>query len=61
MSESANSPAIFAPKAGSFKNRLTLAEITRWLITYQNYTGVTDKTKIDTAEKFSTPSGWLTA
>lgn len=58
VSESANSPAIFAPKAGSFKNRLTLAEITRWLITYQNYTGVTDKTKIDTAEKFSTPGGW---
>lgn len=41
------------------KNKIALDELTRWLITYQNFTGVTDKTKIETDEKFSTPAGWL--
>lgn len=59
LSESNNSPDIFSPKAPLQKNKITLDELTRWLITYQNYTAVTDKTKIVTKDKFSVSSGWL--
>lgn len=59
VSESNNTPAIFSPKAGTSKNQLSLAELARWLITYQNYTGTTDKAKVKTTEKFSSSSGWL--
>lgn len=59
VSESAHSPAIFAPKSGEAKNEIPLDELVRWIITYQNFTGVTDKTKVVTVEKFSNPAGWL--
>ncbi|WP_262314596.1 type I-E CRISPR-associated protein Cse1/CasA [Lacticaseibacillus parakribbianus] len=59
VSESANSPALFAPKSGAGKDSLTLPELVRWVITYQNFTGVTDKSKIETPEKFAAPAGWL--
>lgn len=59
ISESAHTPAIFAPSTGEFKNEIKLDQLVRWLITYQSFTGVTDKTKVETKEKFSTPSGWL--
>lgn len=59
ISESNNQPAIFTPKTGSNKNKMALDELVRWLITYQNFTGVTDKAKIKTNEKFSTSAGWL--
>ena len=59
VSESGNTPALFSPKSDDFKNDIQLDELVRWLVTYQNYTGVTDKTKIDMPDKFSTSSGWL--
>lgn len=59
VSESANTPSIFAPKTGEAKSKLALDELVRWVITYQNYAGVTDKTKIETDEKFSNPAGWV--
>jgi len=59
ISESGNSLAIFAPKSSNTRNEVTLAELVRWLITYQNFTGVTDKSKIDIAEKFSNSAGWI--
>jgi len=59
VSESAHSPAIFAPKSGEVKNEMSLDELVRWLITYQNFTGVTDKTKVETEEKFSNSAGWI--
>jgi CRISPR system Cascade subunit CasA len=59
VSESAHSPAIFAPKAGTAKNELKLPELIRWVISYQNYTGVTDKSKVVTADKYSASPGWL--
>jgi len=59
VSESAHTPAIFASKSGNAKNELPLDELVRWVIAYQNFTGVTDKTKVVTAEKFSNPAGWL--
>lgn len=58
VSESGNSPAIFSPKTSDFKDQVSVPELARWLITYQNFTGVTDKTKVVTDEKFSNPAGW---
>lgn len=59
ISQSGNSVAIFAPKSSTWKNKLSLDELIRWLITYQNFTGVTDKTKVKTKEKHSNSRGWL--
>lgn len=59
ISESNNSPALFSPKANQYKNNIAINELIRWVITYQNFTGVTDKTKVNTNEKFSVSSGWL--
>ncbi|MGX6427861.1 type I-E CRISPR-associated protein Cse1/CasA [Levilactobacillus yonginensis] len=59
ISESANTPAIFAPSAGNAKNELQVDEQVRWIISYQNFTGVTDKTKVTTEEKFSNSAGWV--
>lgn len=59
ISESGNTPSIFTPKSDEFKNDIQLDELIRWMISYQNFTGVTDKTKIETADKFSASAGWL--
>ncbi|MDM7517353.1 type I-E CRISPR-associated protein Cse1/CasA [Lentilactobacillus sp. TOM.63] len=59
ISESGHTPSLFSPKSDEFKNDIQLDELARWLITYQNFTGVTDKTKIEMPDKFSTASGWL--
>lgn len=59
ISQSGNSVAIFAPKSANRKNKLTLDELVRWVITYQNFTGVTDKTKVKAKEKMSNSRGWL--
>ena len=59
ISESGNTPSIFAPKTGEWKNAIDIDELGRWLITYQNFTGVTDKTKIEAKDKFSNSAGWL--
>ncbi|WDF83244.1 type I-E CRISPR-associated protein Cse1/CasA [Lacticaseibacillus pabuli] len=58
ISESANTPDIFTPKTNDYKNEIGNDELTRWLIMYQNFTGVTDKTKVVTDDKYSTPAGW---
>lgn len=59
ISQSGNSVAIFSPKSANRKNKLTLDELVRWVITYQNFTGVTDKTKVKAKEKMSNSRGWL--
>lgn len=59
ISESNNSPAIFTPETNSNKEKLSLPEFARWLITYQNFTGVTDKTKVEAKNKFSVSAGWI--
>ena len=41
------------------KDSVNNAELVRWLITYQNFTGVTDKTKVKSKDKFSVSPGWL--
>ena len=46
ISESNNSPALFSPKSGIEKDSVNNAELVRWLITYQNFTGVTIRPKL---------------
>lgn len=59
ISESNNSPDIFSPKSEALKNKLQLDQLVRWIIAYQSFTGVTDKTKVVSDEKFSVSPGWL--
>ncbi|PWG00485.1 type I-E CRISPR-associated protein Cse1/CasA [Levilactobacillus bambusae] len=59
ISESGNSVSLFSPKVGEAKNKLTLDELARWILTYQDFAGVTDKTKIEADSKFTDPLGWL--
>ena len=59
VNESANTPNLFAPKTNSTKNDLTMSEFVRWLITYQNVTGSTDKVNVDLGYKFQRSAGWL--
>lgn len=60
VSESNNSPAIFTAKKTNFaKNKIELPELIRWVIAYQNFAGITDKTKIQLREKRSGSPGWL--
>lgn len=59
ISESNNKPDVFSPKSSLHKDDVSLDELVRWLIMYQNYTAVTDKTKVNSKEKFSVSRGWL--
>lgn len=59
ISESGHTLDVFSPKAGDFKNRVSIDELARWLMMYQNVSGVTDKTKVKTDEPFSVSTGWV--
>lgn len=59
ISESNNKPDVFSPKDPRHKDAMSIDELVRWLITYQNFTAVTDKTKINSDAKFSVSRGWL--
>lgn len=59
ISESGNKVALFSPKSESYKDQMPLDELVRWLILYENYSSVTDKSKVKTDEKMSVPAGWL--
>lgn len=59
VSESNNSRSIFSPISAEEMDHVSLGELVRWLITYQNFTGVTDKTKVNSEEKFSASKGWV--
>lgn len=58
LSESNNKINVFANRDYQHKNDYTNASLARWLITYQNYTGKTDKTKIF-PKGGSLGKGWL--
>ena len=57
ISESNNSPSLFSPRSEQKKDFFSLDELVRWIITYQNYTGTADKTKINL--KGTNSAGWL--
>lgn len=60
ISESDNKIALFSPKYSidDNKEKLKEAEIARWLITFQAYTGLSDKA-IFGKEKYKSSKGWL--
>ena len=61
LSESNGKDAMFSQRQGANKNKVSLDELIRWLITYQNYTGVTDKTKVNpyvSGDKLPNSGGW---
>lgn len=62
VSESNNSPAVFsARQTEDAKNALTIPELIRWLLAYQSFAGITDKTKVlnPNDPKASGSPGWL--
>lgn len=59
ISESKNSPALFSSRSEQYKDTATISELVRWLITYQDYAGVTDKVKLTRYKDKSISSGWL--
>ena len=60
ISESANKVALFSPKYDSDNNKeiLNYDEVARWLLTYQSYTGLSDKV-IFGQDKYKASKGWL--
>jgi|LSQX01.3.fsa_nt_gb CRISPR system Cascade subunit CasA len=58
ISESGNKVALFAPRTTNNKEILTEAECARWLLTFQGYTGLSDKV-IFGEEKYKASKGWL--
>ena len=64
ISESENKPALFTPiapsakKDRSSKDLLTEAELIRWLLTFQGYSGLADKVSL-AAEHQRSSKGWL--
>ncbi|WP_304263743.1 type I-E CRISPR-associated protein Cse1/CasA [Kallipyga massiliensis] len=60
ISESGNKTALFSPRHESMNNKdlLNEGELTRWLITFQSYTGLSDKT-IFGKNKYKASKGWL--
>ncbi|WP_025020657.1 type I-E CRISPR-associated protein Cse1/CasA [Ligilactobacillus equi] len=59
ISESSNTPNLFALESERYKNKITFDELARWLISFQGYTATSDKTAIKNKEKFSKSPGWL--
>ncbi|WP_391495766.1 type I-E CRISPR-associated protein Cse1/CasA [Gardnerella swidsinskii] len=58
ISESKNKIAIFSPKCGENKSILNESQLARWLIAFQAYSSVPDKTKFG-SEKYTSSKGWL--
>lgn len=58
VSESRNKLALFSPKTPNKKELLSKSECARWLLTFQGYTGLSDKV-IFGKEKYKSSKGWL--
>lgn len=60
ISESNNKISLFSPKKDikDNKNVLSDSEATRWILTFQQYTGLSDKARF-TEDKYKASKGWL--
>ncbi|MGI6689163.1 MAG: type I-E CRISPR-associated protein Cse1/CasA [Christensenellales bacterium] len=58
ISESGNKIALFSPKTENNKEILSPSECVRWLLTFQGYTGLSDKV-IFGKDKYKASKGWL--
>lgn len=59
VSESNNSPNLFSMVSGPKKDKLSMPAFVRWLIAYQNFTAVTDKSKAMLGYPVKVSTGWL--
>lgn len=61
ISESENKTALFSPRSESKNNKniMTEAELVRWLITFQGYSGTSDKRVYQIAEEKTGSKGWI--
>lgn len=59
INQSNNSLNTYAPVSSVFKNEMSFTELIRWIITYQNMAGTTDKSKVKSENKYSTAKGYL--
>ena len=61
ISESGNKTALFSPKSESDNNKdlITAEELIRWMVTFQGYTGTSDKRVYKIAEEETGSKGWL--
>ena len=60
ISESGNKISLFSPKKDikDNKNALSNSEAIRWILTFQQYTGLSDKARF-TEDKYKASKGWL--
>ena len=58
ISESGNKIALFSPSYGENKELLWADQVARWLLTFQGYSGLSDKV-IFGKEKYKASKGWL--
>ena len=58
ISESDNTVKLFSPNSHQFKNDLSDSELVRWVVTFQGYTGTSEKKKHPDF-KGSSSKGWL--
>ncbi|MDD7305344.1 MAG: type I-E CRISPR-associated protein Cse1/CasA [Peptoniphilaceae bacterium] len=60
ISESENKTSLFSPKYSQNKAKdiMTYAEIARWIITFQGYSGLSDKT-VFKREEYKKSKGWI--
>lgn len=60
ISESGNKISLFSPKKDikDNKNALSDSEAVRWILTFQQYTGLSDKARF-TEDKYKASKGWL--
>lgn len=59
ISESNNSPNVLSTIPDSQKDKLPMPAFVRWLIAYQNFTAVTDKSKAVLGYPVKVSTGWL--
>ena len=58
ISESGNKVALFSPRTAEDKSLLSKSECARWLLTFQGYTGLSDKVMFGN-DKYKASKGWL--
>ncbi|WP_243342559.1 type I-E CRISPR-associated protein Cse1/CasA [Anaerococcus sp. AGMB09787] len=58
ISESENKEFLFSPKSRENKDKLSYSELARWLIAFQAYADLSDKT-IFRMDKYDTNNGWI--
>lgn len=59
ISESGNKHTIFSNRTDSYKENLSTDSLVRWLLAYQNFAGISEKSVLKNYPKYGGNSGWL--